>query len=95
MRVSPSKLSALDPSALTEFGHLLETFVGSELLKQVSWLEEKVITGHWRTRDGDEVDFVIEFDDGRVLASRSWRMSVCPEPISGAFAKSENHLATA
>jgi uncharacterized protein len=31
-------------------------------------LDEPVTTGHWRTRDGGEVDFVIEFDDGRVLA---------------------------
>lgn len=68
MRVTPSKLSTLDPTALTEFGHLLETFVVGELRKQVSWLDEQVTTGHWRTHDGDEVDFVIEFDDGRVLA---------------------------
>ncbi|MEV4706640.1 ATP-binding protein [Actinoplanes sp. NPDC049316] len=68
MRVTPAKLSALDPTALAEFGHLLETFVVGELRKQVSWLDEQVSTGHWRTHDGDEVDYVIEFDDGRVLA---------------------------
>jgi len=68
MRVSSAKLSTLDPTALTEFGNLLETFVVGELRKQVSWLDEQVTTGHWRTHDGDEVDFVIEFDDGRVLA---------------------------
>ena len=39
-----------------------------ELHKQISWLDEPVTTGHWRTHDGDEVDFVAEFDDGRVLA---------------------------
>jgi len=68
MRVSPAKLANLDPTALTEFGNLLETFVVGELRKQISWLDEQVTVGHWRTRDGDEVDFVIEFDDGRVLA---------------------------
>jgi predicted AAA+ superfamily ATPase len=68
MRVSPAKLASLDPTALTEFGNLLETFVVGELRKQISWLDEQVTVGHWRTRDGDEVDFVIEFDDGRVLA---------------------------
>lgn len=68
LRLSPAKLARLDPTVLTEFGHLLETFVVAELRKQVSWLDEAVTTGHWRTRDGDEVDFVIEFDDGRVLA---------------------------
>lgn len=68
LRVTPAKLSSLDPAALTEFGHLLETFVVAELRKQVSWLAEPVTTGHWRTHDNDEVDFVVEFDDGRVLA---------------------------
>lgn len=68
MRVTPAKLATLDPTALSEFGHLLETFVVGELRKQVSWLDEPVSSGHWRTHDGDEVDFVIEFDDGRVLA---------------------------
>lgn len=68
MRVTPAKLATLDPTALAEFGHLLETFVVGELRKQVSWLDEQVTTGHWRTHDGDEVDYVIEFDDGQVLA---------------------------
>ncbi|MBX3142635.1 MAG: ATP-binding protein [Trueperaceae bacterium] len=68
MRTGPDKLASLDPTALTEFGHLLETFVVGELLKQVSWLDESVTVGHWRTSDGDEVDLVIEFRDGRVLA---------------------------
>lgn len=68
MRVSPAKLATLDTTALTEFGNLLETFVVGELRKQVSWLEETVTVGHWRTHDHDEVDFVIEFDDGGVIA---------------------------
>ncbi len=68
LRLTPDKLASLDPTALTEFGNLLETFVVGELRKQVSWLDEKVTVGHWRTRDNDEVDYVIEFDDGRVLA---------------------------
>jgi predicted AAA+ superfamily ATPase len=68
MRVSPSKLAGLDPTTLTEFGNLLETFVIGELRKHASWLDEPVTVGHWRTHDGDEVDFVMEFDDGRVLA---------------------------
>lgn len=68
MRVSPAKLASLDATALTEFGNLLETFVVGEFRKQISWLDEQVTVGHWRTLDGDEVDFVLEFDDGRVLA---------------------------
>lgn len=31
-------------------------------------LDEPITVGHWRTHDGDEVDYVVEFDDGSVLA---------------------------
>ena len=68
MRVTTAKLATLDPTALTELGNLTETFVVGELRKQISWLDEAVASGHWRTQEWDEVDFVIEFDDGRVLA---------------------------
>ncbi len=68
MHISPQKLATLNPTALTDFGYLLETFVVGELTKQVSWLPEAPVIGHWRTHDGDEVDFIIEHHDGRVLA---------------------------
>ena len=68
LRLTPEKLTGFDPAALTDFGHLLETFVVSEIRKQASWLEEPVTLGHWRTSDGAEVDLVIEHDDGTVLA---------------------------
>ena len=63
LRLSPEKLSSLDPAALQQFGHLLETFVVGEVLKQASWMEYRPHVGHWRTHDGAEVDVVIE--DGR------------------------------
>lgn len=63
---TPDRLAALDPSVLSEFGHLLESFVVGEIRKQVSWLDDEVTLGHWRV-DDDEVDVVVEFDDGRVL----------------------------
>jgi uncharacterized protein len=68
LRLTPQKLAVRSPTALTEFGHLLETFVVTELLKQASWAEGVSGVGHWRSRDGDEVDLVIERDDGMVLA---------------------------
>ncbi|WP_261575998.1 ATP-binding protein [Frankia gtarii] len=68
MRLTPQKLAARSPTALTEFGHLLETFVVTELLKQASWADWVGGVGHWRTRDGDEVDLVVERDDGTVVA---------------------------
>lgn len=67
LRCSEAKLASLEPSSLTEFGHLLETFVHGELRKQASWLGEPLTFGHWKA-DDDEVDVVLELDDGRILA---------------------------
>lgn len=68
MRLTPEKLARADPTAFTELGHLLETFVVGELLKQASWLDGIAGSGHWRTHTGDEVDLVLERDDGTILA---------------------------
>lgn len=68
LRIGPAKLATLDSAVLTDFGHLLETFVVGELRKQVSWLDSPATIGHWRTSDGDEIDLVVEFDDGSVIA---------------------------
>lgn len=67
LRLTAEKLARKDPTSLQQFGHLLETFVVGEVLKQASWLPSVAGTGHWRTHDGDEVDLVIETDDGRVV----------------------------
>lgn len=67
-RTNEQRLATLDPAALTEFGHLLETFVVGELRKQTSWMAHPVDLGHWRTSDGDEIDVIAEHDDGRVIA---------------------------
>jgi uncharacterized protein len=67
LRISPAKLAGLNPTALTEFGNLFETFVVNEICKQVSWLDGSVTVGHWRTHDDDEVDLVLEDDDGNVF----------------------------
>lgn len=68
LRLTPAKLARRDPTALTELGHLLETFAVGELLRQASWLDDMAGTGHWRTRDHDEVDLVVERDDGALVA---------------------------
>jgi hypothetical protein len=68
LRVTPEKLLAAKASAQQQFGHLLETFVVGEILKQTHWLDAPVDVGHWRTHDGQEVDLVIERMDGSVLA---------------------------
>jgi predicted AAA+ superfamily ATPase len=62
------RLSVRDPSSLTEYGHLVETFAVNEVLKQLSWSDETVSASHYRTHDGHEVDLVLESDDGRTCA---------------------------
>jgi predicted AAA+ superfamily ATPase len=68
LRLTPEKLARRDASSLSQFGHLLETFVVGELLRQASWLGGIAAHGHWRTYDGDEIDLVLERDDGGILA---------------------------
>ena len=65
--ITPEKLARRDPAALSEFGHLFETFVVSEILKHISWRDDIREVGHWRTHDGQEVDLVAETHDGAVL----------------------------
>ncbi|MDR1788666.1 MAG: ATP-binding protein [Treponema sp.] len=64
--VTTEKLNAKEPSTLTEFGHLLESFTVTEIFKDLSWIDDTFLTGHWHTHDGKEVDFIIETHDGSV-----------------------------
>ena len=51
----------------TRFGPILESFVVSEVLKIAGWSERKLTFSHFRTKDRDEVDLVIEDRRGRVV----------------------------
>ena len=51
----------------TVFGPLLETFVFAEVLKQVSWMDSACTLYHYRDKDQDEVDFVVEDPTGAVV----------------------------
>lgn len=48
-------------------GAVLENFVALELLKQQGWSKLKPNLFHFRTHTGDEVDFVLEHADGRIV----------------------------
>lgn len=65
--VGETQLLAAQPQAMTQLGYLLKTFCVGEILKQISWGDSPVRTGHWRTHDGDEVDLIIECHDGTVV----------------------------
>lgn len=92
LRLSEGKLAAASASALTEFGHLLETFVVGEICKQLDWMDESVTRGHWRTHDGDEVDLVVERDDGRVVAVEVKAGSRVPSDQLGGMMKLRRRL---
>ncbi len=68
LRLTPALLASKDPTALQQFGHLLETFAVWEVIKQTSWLDQAPDLGHYRTHDGVEVDLMLEEDDGSVTA---------------------------
>jgi len=57
-------LLGLGPDDLSKdrgmLGHLLETFVFQELRRQASWQEDNLQFFHFRDKDKDEVDVVIE-----------------------------------
>jgi predicted AAA+ superfamily ATPase len=48
------------------FGQMLETFVYSELRRQASGLADRINFSHFRSRDGAEVDVVIEHGPGTI-----------------------------
>lgn len=68
LRLTPEKLARRDATAMQEFGHLLETFVVAEVVKQLSWMDDIAGLGHWRTHDGAEVDLIVERRDGTLVA---------------------------
>lgn len=64
-------LAGLTPARLAEeptaVGPLFETFVTSELTKQLAWSRTRAELFHFRTHAGREVDLVLEADDGRLV----------------------------
>jgi predicted AAA+ superfamily ATPase len=66
--LTAARISPVDPNAASRFGALLETFVVTEVLKQIGWSSLMVDAFHFRTNDGIEVDLVLEAADGQVCA---------------------------
>lgn len=59
----PNRLGEPDGAA----GPVMENFVLMELARQLTWARERARLHHYRTRDGIEVDAVLETPDGRVI----------------------------
>lgn len=66
-----ANLLGVDARSLTRpgapFGQLLEAFVLMELARQLTWARHRVELFHYRTKDGTEVDAVLEDRRGRVV----------------------------
>ena len=64
-------LRGLTPDRLrrdrTQFGAVLETFVLGELLKLAGWAEDRYALSHFRDKERNEVDIVIEDALGRIV----------------------------
>lgn len=65
-RITTEQLASLEYSEA--FGQLLEGFVAAELLRQRTWASEDFELFHFRDRGGTDVDLVMEFADGAVVA---------------------------
>ncbi len=89
LRLGASNLARLTPSALTELGHLTESFAVGEIHKQLACSDEIAHTGHWRTHDGAEVDLVLERYDGGVAAVEIKAGSAPATRTSRVFARCE------
>jgi predicted AAA+ superfamily ATPase len=80
----------LQPLMLSsQAGHLFESLVLSEIVKFSANSGKYLKISVWRTKEGEEVDFVVEGSDGRAAAfdSKMGIHSVQPESLPPSFAK--------
>jgi len=47
-------------------GRLLETMVACEIAKQLTWANDSYRMYHWRSREGREIDIIVERADGKM-----------------------------
>jgi hypothetical protein len=67
------------------WGRILENFVFMEMLKQSSWSDFNLSLYHYRTASGQEIDFIIERNDGKLI-------TVEVKATSKVEAKDFNHI---
>lgn len=60
------ELDDLEANRPELFGHVLENFVATELLKLITFHDEKIDLFHFRTGDHKEVDFVLQRPNGQL-----------------------------
>lgn len=55
------------PKDRSAFGAVLETFVFAEVMKQTTWSEDSYTLHHYRDKDQDEVDIIVENEQGALV----------------------------
>lgn len=69
-----SNLIGMDAAELRRrdgvFGGLLEAFTAMEHARQLTWSQTRADLSHYRTKDGAEVDVVLENRQGKLSPSR-------------------------
>ena len=83
-----------DPTS-TAVGPLLETFVANEIARQVSTKPNRPALKHFRDRDGREVDLVLEWRDGSVVAIEVKASQSPPPSAAGNLSWLRDRLDTA
>ena len=63
-----SSLEELSQRNRTLFGQVLENFVATELSKQITFSQVRATLYHFRTSAGQEVDFLLEGPQGKIVA---------------------------
>ncbi len=67
IRILGLELKDLSPLNPQQFGHVLENFVASEIIKSLSICNDPGRLFFYRTAEGQEVDFVIEKTNGKLI----------------------------
>lgn len=81
------RISSLEGGKRAHLGGLLESFVYGELLKLAELQTDPLAIMHHRTRDGEEVDFIIEAGPSAVIAVEvKSAVGIRPEAFSGLIA---------
>lgn len=65
--LDPGRVMGTDPTVQQQFGHVLETFVVGEVLKQVGVAPDPPGVYHYRDHEGRECDVVLQRRDGAVV----------------------------
>jgi len=67
MRCGPVLLAEQRAKNRSTFGTVLETFVFPEVMKLTTWSDEGYTLHHYRDKDHDEVDIIIENERGALV----------------------------